>query len=311
MQKHVVICLSGGMDSTALLLRYLARSYNVSGISFDYSQRHAVELKRLQDNLEYLRQHPLPPIDWQLIDLRTVGQALSSALTSPDAEMPLGHYAEQSMKATFVPNRNAIFSSIAFGIALSIAKQIDQSVCLSLGVHSGDHAIYPDCRPEFYQTLFAAFQAGNWDADRVVLELPFLNWDKAQILREARQSIRELNLDFETIFRNTCTSYLPDKQGVAHGFTGSDVERILAFHRCGLVDPLPYSVPWEDAVAQALELENQFRQGPDRHTLVTSPACGRGRSAICGPGEGQSMNIPSTNPGAQLPASPKLGEATQ
>jgi 7-cyano-7-deazaguanine synthase len=266
MQKHVIICLSGGMDSTALLLRYMAGGYKIHGISFDYGQRHAVELVRLQANLEYLRQCQLP-IEWQLIDLGTLGRSLASALTSSEWEMPLGHYAEPSMKATFVPNRNAIFSSIAFGIALSVAKQFDQSVCLSLGVHAGDHAIYPDCRPEFYQALFAAFQVGNWDADRVVLELPFLNWDKAQILRDARQSIRELNLDFETIFRNTCTSYLPDEQGVSRGLTGSDVERILAFHRCGLVDPLPYSIPWEQAVAQALELEDQHREAREKQVV--------------------------------------------
>ena len=155
------------------------------------------------------------------------------------------------MKETVVPNRNAIFASIAYGLAWSIAQQFQEPVRLSLGVHSGDHAIYPDCRPDFYQALWAAFQAGNWDADRVELFLPYLNFDKAEILRDAEKSIESLDLEFDEVFGNTLTSYQPDSEGRAHGLTGSDVERVLAFDAIGRVDPIEYVDGWQATLEKA------------------------------------------------------------
>ena len=273
--QQIVLCLSGGMDSTALLLRYLAQGYFVHGISFDYGQKHRLELDRLQANLAYFRQQGISSIHWSLVDLSTTNQLLASALTSSDVDVPLGHYEQASMKSTFVPNRNAIFCAIAYGHALSIAERTAQSVKLGLGVHSGDHAIYPDCRPDFYKALLHAFQIGNWNSERIQLELPYLHWNKADILKDARRAVDQLNLNFATVFRNTCTSYLPDSQGRSLGLTGSDVERILAFHQLGWVDPLDYQVPWQDAVEQALVLEQKSRaDGPrvppssDQNNLV-------------------------------------------
>jgi 7-cyano-7-deazaguanine synthase len=132
------------------------------------------------------------------------------------------------------------------------------SVQLGLGVHSGDHQIYPDCRAEFYEAMHNAFAIGNWDADRVSLYLPYLEIDKAGILRDAFASIEQLELDFDTVFRNTCTSYSPDDSGRSHGMTGADVERILAFHRLGRRDPIEYLEPWNKVVAQALEMDQRF-----------------------------------------------------
>jgi 7-cyano-7-deazaguanine synthase len=192
--------------------------------------------------------------------LAPLGQLLDSALTNAAVEVPLGHYEQASMKSTFVPNRNAIFCSIAFGHALSIAQTANSTVQFGLGVHSGDHAIYPDCRPEFYQALMHAFEIGNWNSELVRLALPYLHSNKAGILHDARASIVALGLDFDTVFRNTCTSYAPDAQGRSSGLTGSDVERILAFHQLGWVDPIDYQMPWPQAVAGALELEREFRQ---------------------------------------------------
>ncbi len=262
--KTAVLCLSGGMDSTALLLRFLARGYFVHGISFDYGQKHVLELDRLQANLAYLRASGLSQIEWQRIDLTPLNPLLSSALTRQAVEMPLGYYEQESMKSTFVPNRNAIFCSIAYGYALSLAEQFDRRVALGLGIHSGDHAIYPDCRPEFYSALFAAFQVGNWNSQWVELEIPYLHYDKAQILIDGQKSISQLGLDFATMLRNTLTSYQPDERGRSHGLTGSDVERILAFHRCGLIDPIEYRLPWPEVVRQATALEKTFRESaPD------------------------------------------------
>ena len=234
MSKHrrAVICLSGGMDSTSLLLRLLADGRKVFGISFDYGQKHRLELERLKLNLEYLREHDLE-IDCQTLEVPKLGQLFHSALTDSNWIVPTGHYEQENMKQTVVPNRNAIFTAIAYGYALSIAVRDDADVDLSLGVHSGDHAIYPDCRPEFYEAIFKAFTIGNWDSDRVHLHLPYLLMDKTDILRDANQAIKALGLDFDTIFRNTCTSYHPNKEGKSHGLTGSDVERIIAFHEFG------------------------------------------------------------------------------
>lgn len=253
-QQLAVICLSGGMDSTSLLLHTLARGCHVFGISFDYGQKHKIELERLALNLAYLRQHGIT-VENHVVDLSVIGRLFHSALTDQDWQVPEGYYEQENMKQTVVPNRNAIFSSVAYGYALSIATRFQQTVQLCLGVHSGDHAIYPDCRREFYDALYHAFELGNWDADQVQLYLPYLDGDKYTILQDAQQSIAKLDLDFNTIFRNTCTSYQPDSQGRSSGKTGSDVERILAFHKLGLVDPVDYVDPWPDVVAQALRFQ--------------------------------------------------------
>ncbi len=257
--KRAVICLSGGLDSTALLMRLLAEGRKVFGLSFDYGQKHRLELSRLKDNLTYLRENDLG-IDSQVLDLSKMGSLFHSALTDSNWTVPTGHYEQENMKQTVVPNRNAIFSSIAYGYALSIAVQEDADVDFSLGVHSGDHAIYPDCRPEFYDAIFHAFSIGNWDSEKIHLNLPYLQMDKTEILRDAHASIEKLGLDFDTIFRNTCTSYQPDKDGRSHGLTGSDVERILAFHHFGRPDPVQYVEPWDEVVKKALKLEQQYLQ---------------------------------------------------
>jgi 7-cyano-7-deazaguanine synthase len=103
-----------------------------------------------------------------------------------------------------------------------------------------------------------AFELGNWDSHLVELYLPYLAWDKAQILQQAKQSIAQLGLDFDTVFRNTWTSYQPDEHGRADGRTGSDVERILAFAQLGLVDPITYREPWERAVQFARDSQKAF-----------------------------------------------------
>lgn len=258
-----VVCLSGGLDSTSLLLRLLREGRQVLGVSFDYGQKHRLELERLEQNLAYLDQQGYPIVHRRL-DLAALAQLLHSALTDPGWEVPTGHYEQANMKETVVPNRNAIFASIAYGHALSVAHREKSPVALALGVHSGDHAIYPDCRPEFYEALWHAFELGNWDSDQVVLHLPYLDWDKHQILVDAVTSTEELGLDFDTVFRNTCTSYQPDAEGRSHGLTGSDVERILAFDQLGRRDPLDYRQSWESVVAAARKQQRiqDARTGP-------------------------------------------------
>jgi 7-cyano-7-deazaguanine synthase len=251
-----VICLSGGLDSTSLLVRLLAEGRDVQGISFDYGQKHKIEIQRLQSNLDYLKTNGLN-VDWHLIDLSTLSPLLNSALTDQDWEVPTGFYESENMKQTVVPNRNAIFASIAFAAALSMSQKHNCDVDICLGVHSGDHAIYPDCRPEFYQVIFKAFQMGNWESENIHLYLPYIDLDKFRILQDAQRHIQSLGLDFDKIYRNTITSYAPDDQGNSSGLTGSDVERILAFHQLGVADPITYCGDWDSVVAQALAFQNE------------------------------------------------------
>jgi 7-cyano-7-deazaguanine synthase len=252
-----VISTSGGMDSTSLLLRKLREGKEVYAIGFNYGQRHAVELDRLKANLNYLKQKNIL-VNYRSVDLRSAFSTLSSALTDTNREMPEGFYAEENMKQTVVPNRNAIFSSIVFGHALALYEKFSCKVEISLGVHSGDHAIYPDCRPEFYNSIYQAFQVGNWNGSQISLDLPYLSEDKGTILEDALQSCAELDLDFDTIFRNTNTSYEPDEQGRSSGKTGADVERILAFHKIGRQDPVPYQKSWSEVLSYALQVEQDF-----------------------------------------------------
>jgi 7-cyano-7-deazaguanine synthase len=256
-QPTAVLCCSGGLDSTSLLLHLLATAHEVHAVSFDYGQKHRIELERLHNNLDYLRQAGYQ-VGHQVLDVSGLGNMFYSSLTNDGWDVPHGFYAQENMKQTVVPNRNAIFASIAYGYALSIATRKQSPVKFALGVHSGDHAIYPDCRPDFYSALMRAFELGNWESHFVELYLPYLQSNKAQILQQALKSCGTLGLDFETVFRNTWTSYQPDAEGRADGRTGSDVERILAFAELGLVDPVTYREPWEQVVAFAQASQRAF-----------------------------------------------------
>ena len=251
---RAVMSLSGGMDSTGLLLHFLAKGYRVSCISFDYGQKHSIEIEKAKNNIEYLRTQGYD-VQHNISDLKSAMSIFNSALTSSDIDVPEGHYEEEQMKLTVVPNRNAIFSSIIYGYALSVAKSEDCDVKIGLGVHSGDHEIYPDCRPEFYKAIDSAFTIGNWDSEKIEFYLPYIDGDKETILRDSIKSCKTLNLDFDIIFANTLTSYNPDENGVSSGKSGSDVERILAFDAIGRKDPIEYSESWDVVLANAKKLQ--------------------------------------------------------
>ena len=195
MNKQAVLSLSGGMDSSTLLLHLLANGYEVTALSFDYGQKHSVELERAQDLVDYINKlinnddftklvnYP-KPINYQVIKLDGLSQLLNSALVTGGDEVPEGHYAEENMKATVVPNRNKIFSSIIQAVALSIAESKNTDVHIAMGIHAGDHAIYPDCRQEFRDIDYEAFKAGNWGAEKVTYYTPYLHTDKFGILED-------------------------------------------------------------------------------------------------------------------------------
>ena len=257
--NRAVLSLSGGMDSTGLLVSFLANNYMVSALSFDYGQKHKLELERLSDNLDYLKSNGYE-VEHTVLNVSQLGNLYESALVTDDFEVPEGHYEQDNMKATVVPNRNMIFFSMIAGYALSIAIQEDCEVDIGLGVHSGDHEIYPDCRPEFYVEAMNAFKVGNWDSEKVNLKLPYLDGDKFTILQDAQNNCDKLEIDFNTIFKNTNTSYAPDSKGRANGKTGADVERILAFHKLGVQDPIDYVGGWDYVLENALNLEKQWNE---------------------------------------------------
>ncbi len=255
--SRVVMALSGGMDSTSLLLRMLARGSEVTCISYDYGQKHVIELDRASANIDYLSSKGYV-IEHFVVDLSSAMSLFESSLTDSKRLIPEGHYEEEQMKQTVVPNRNAIFSSILYGYALSVSAKENVDVSVTLGVHSGDHAIYPDCRPEFYDALMHAFETGNWGSERVTVNLPYIDGDKESILRDAIISCNSMGLDFDTVFRNTNTSYSPDELGRSSGKTGADVERILAFHAIGRKDPVQYVEDWDTVLEHAIETERKF-----------------------------------------------------
>ncbi len=261
--KTVIMALSGGMDSTCLLMHYLSRDYRAICISYHYGQKHAIELERATSTIHLCHEKGLD-VQHHIVDLSSAMSLFDSALTSKGQDVPEGHYEEAQMKQTVVPNRNAIFASILYGFALSEAKRTNKEVILALGVHSGDHAIYPDCRPEFYQALQVAFEVGNWESELVKFDLPYLHGDKTSILEEALESTQTLGLDFDEVLTNTITSYNPDQDGRSSGKSGSDIERILAFHAIGRRDPISYQDAWENVLEHALTVEVQFK-GEGKH----------------------------------------------
>ena len=239
MAKNVVVSLSGGMDSSTLLLRCLSEYDNVTALSFDYGQKHRVELERAQSLVEYLNASG-QFIKYQVIKLDGLVNLLNSNLVEGGDDVPEGHYEEDNMKATVVPNRNKIFASLVQAVALSEANANGLETDIALGIHAGDHAIYPDCRQEFRDADDAAFRIGNWEAERVGYFTPYLDTDKLGILQDGLVLCDELNIDFDDVYKRTNTSYKPYPSGNSDYKSASSVERIEAFIALGRPDPVQY-----------------------------------------------------------------------
>jgi 7-cyano-7-deazaguanine synthase len=290
MKKHVVISLSGGMDSSTLLLRCLKEYDTVTAISFDYGQKHRVELERAQSLVDYLNDnadetkyktettevilHHFPKVTYRVIKLDGLTDLLNSALVTGGSEVPEGHYAEENMKATVVPNRNKIFASIIQAVALSIADKTGENCDIALGIHAGDHAIYPDCRQEFRDADDHAFRVGNWGSEKVGYFTPYLEGDKFTILQDGETLCNELDLNFNEVYSRTNTSYKPiyhefayedgnDIVEVKEWFSdyksASSVERVEAFIKLGRKDPVMYAdeegpVTWDYVVKEVSKI---------------------------------------------------------
>jgi 7-cyano-7-deazaguanine synthase len=223
MSNKPIVLFSGGLDSTVLLWSLRP---NVKAISFNYDQRHVKEIDVAS------RICKTAGIEHVVVDLAgcsvgpfyCVAELIKAGSQTGDQPVPEGHYAEESMKATIVPNRNAIMISIAIGWAVSTGSKD-----VYTAVHAGDHAIYPDCRPEFIVAMQQAVIEGNkWNIS--YLQAPFVYKTKAEIVKIGAQ----LNAPLD----QTWSCY---NAGPIHcGACGTCVERKEAFQLAGVVDPTEY-----------------------------------------------------------------------
>lgn len=215
----VVVVVSGGMDSATLLYHILAEGHETRAISVDYGQRHVKELDYARQLCEGVN------VPHQVADLSAINPIFgNNSLSGRDMEVPEGHYAEESMKQTVVPNRNMLLLSVA--IASAAANKFN---AVAYGAHSGDHAIYPDCRPEFAEAMDQAARLCDWNP--IELWRPFVHLDKGQIAKRG--------VDLGVPFEKTWTCY---KGLDLHcGKCGACVERKEAFSGNGLLDPTQYA----------------------------------------------------------------------
>jgi 7-cyano-7-deazaguanine synthase len=266
-QKQAVLSLSGGMDSSTLLLHLLANDYKVTALSFDYGQKHRVELERAQQLVDYLNDNG-QDITYQSIKLDGLTSLLDSALVEGGDDVPEGHYEEDNMKATVVPNRNKIFSSLIQSVALSIANKTESTVKIAMGIHSGDHSVYPDCRQEFRDADYKAFAEGNWEAQRVGVYTPYLEGDKYSILQDGEICCKKLGIDFDEVYKRTNTSYKPTPEGLSDYKSASSVERIEAFLKLGRKDPVIYVDGWDVAKSHVEKLLAEYANTPNMNDTI-------------------------------------------
>ncbi len=217
MEKRLVVLLSGGMDTTTLTYDVVDRGYGVYPISFHYGQKHGKELDMAGATCSKLG------LVHKVLDMDVLGEVAPSALTRERIEIPKGHYEEEGMKATVVPNRNMVLLALATSYAIGIKAD-----SVWYGAHRGDHAIYPDCRKVFVEAMGRAVRLCDWE--KIELEVPYLAWNKEKVLRRGL----ELGVDCSL----TWTCYKGEE--LACGECGSCTERLEAFRKVGIKDPIKY-----------------------------------------------------------------------
>ena len=235
----ITTIVSGGMDSVTLLFYALSRTAkeNIQVLSFNYGQKHKKELEFAKALCSELG------VSHKVVDLTSVQDMLHSTLTSEDA-VPHGHYAEENMRATVVPNRNAIMLSLAYGAGISFGSQY-----LLYGAHTGDHFIYPDCRPEFVEALDKAFALGNKGFGDLQIVAPFGRISKSEILT--------VGLEMNVPYDRTWSCY--EGQERPCGQCGTCTERTEAFLDNNAKDPLMTEEEWVKAVEHHAKATAEYK----------------------------------------------------
>lgn len=205
-----VLILSGGMDSTTLLYDLMNRGHDLKVLSFNYGQRHKKELEFADKTCVKLG------VDHTRVDLRSITSLISNSALTGEVEVPEGHYEDETMKLTVVPNRNMIILSVAIGYAENLGFEN-----VAIANHAGDHAIYPDCRTEFIEALSKASELGTYNKIKIVA--PYSEISKADIARIGL----DLGINYEA---DTWSCYKGGDKPC--GLCGTCQERIEAMALC-------------------------------------------------------------------------------
>lgn len=242
MVNKSIISLSGGLDSTMLLLHLLSQGKEVKTYSFDYGQKHTIELQKVRDNIKYLNDMGYH-IEHQIINLRDCFSDSASSLHQNGGEIPKGDYNIENQISTVIENRNIIFSSIIYGKALSWSKKTGDKVEIALGIHAGDHSVYPDTTQESFEAAKHCFEVSNWGSENVNYIAPFVNNTKDEVLMNGLHAMISMKFneeDIDYILKHTHSCYDPGKNGESCGLCGTCKERLEAFEKCGIKDPIEY-----------------------------------------------------------------------
>lgn len=217
MSEKAVVVYSGGMDSFTVLNTAIENGLDVYALSFNYGQKHSKELDVAAKVCQAL------DIPHKIVDITAINSLMANSSLTSDADIPEGHYEDDNMKSTVVPNRNMVLLSMAIAYAVSL-----EAGKVYYGAHSGDHHIYPDCRPEFVEAMNAVSKIANYQSVEIVT--PFLHASKGEILKAG--------LDMKLDYANTWTCYNGREKSC--GKCGACCERLEAFAEQGKKDPLDY-----------------------------------------------------------------------
>lgn len=216
--KKIVVVLSGGMDSATLLWHLAAQGHDLSAVTINYGQRHGREILAAQSLAQ------TAGVNWTLVELPGLLKVMRhSSQTDPEIAVPEGHYEDQTMRLTVVPNRNMLLLAVATAHAVSTSAD-----AVAYGAHSGDHAIYPDCRADFVYAMKQVMK--TCDYRPIQLMAPFLSMDKGDIAL--------MGASLKVPYEDTWTCYKGSQ--LACGKCGACQERLEAFAKAGVTDPLPY-----------------------------------------------------------------------
>ena len=217
-KQKTILSLSGGLDSTVLLAHLLDHGYDTLPVNFLYPSKHNRYEKRAAKAVASYYD-----INLHVINLTQVMEGFKSNLLLSGSDIPEEHYNHPSMSKTVIPARNMIFISILAGLAQSKGIRT-----IHLAIHSGDHHIYPDCRPDFY---FSVVNTISYATNAKVMPVAnFLYKTKAQIVKKGIRLNAPLHLT-RTCYKN---------QPTACGKCGSCIERLEAFKQGGFIDPIIY-----------------------------------------------------------------------